>query len=41
MSRREQFLHEMGLSPVWRLRERPGEAPQSAAANDLSQEDRG
>ena len=31
MSRRERFLEEMGLSPVWRLRERPAEAREAEA----------
>jgi uracil-DNA glycosylase family 4 len=35
MSRREDFLREMGLAPVWRLRDRPAQVPAVHAIANL------
>ena len=39
MSRRDDFLREMGLSPVWRLRARPVQASPAPAPEPLPEDD--
>jgi DNA polymerase len=36
MSRREELLEEMGLTPIWRLRARPGDAREATTSADAA-----